>query len=61
MSLGKKIGSPALGEAASFIEKNLKPASYDFYLCGERKMVRKVTLLVGERFAGTYVCIEVFY
>jgi ferredoxin-NADP reductase len=49
------------GNAVSFIKKNLKPASYDFYLCGEREMIRGVTLLVDERFAGSHVYTEVFY
>jgi len=49
------------GNAVSFIKTNLKPANYDFYLCGEREMIREVTLLVDERFAGSYVFTEVFY
>ena len=49
------------GKAVSFIKKNLAPATYDFYLCGEREMIREVTLLVDERFAGSYVFTEVFY
>jgi ferredoxin-NADP reductase len=49
------------GNAARFIKKNLTPATYDFYLCGEREMIREVTLLVDERFAGSRVYTEVFY
>lgn len=49
------------GNAVSFIKKNLTPATYDFYLCGEREMIREVTLLVDEYFAGSYVYTEVFY
>lgn len=47
--------------AAAFLRKNLAPASYDFYLCGEREMIRGVTLLVDERFPGSRVYTEVFY
>jgi ferredoxin-NADP reductase len=50
-----------LGDAASYLIKNLQPGSYDFYLCGEREMIRGVTLLVDEHFAGSYVYTEVFY
>jgi len=49
------------GDAAGYLIKNLQPGSYDFYLCGEREMIRGVTLLVDERFAGSYVYTEVFY
>jgi len=49
------------GNAASFIRKNLPPASYDFYLCGKQEMIREVTLLVDECFPGSYVFMEVFY
>jgi benzoate/toluate 1,2-dioxygenase reductase subunit len=49
------------GNAAGFIKKNLPPASYDFYLCGEREMTREVTLLADEHFPGSYVFREVFF
>ncbi len=49
------------GDAASYLMKNLKPGTYDFYLCGEREMIRGVTLLVDEHFAGSHVYTEVFY
>jgi len=49
------------GNAAGFIKKNLPPASYDFYLCGERDMTREVTLLADEHFPGSYVFKEVFF
>jgi len=50
-----------LGDAASYLSKNLPPGSYDFYLCGEREMIRGVTLLVDECFPGSYVYTEVFF
>ncbi len=49
------------GKAASYIKKNLMPASYDFYLCGEREMTREVTLLADEQFPGSYVYKEVYF
>ncbi len=49
------------GDAAGFIKRNLPAASYDFYLCGDRKMTREVTLLADEQFPGSYVFKEVFF
>jgi ferredoxin-NADP reductase len=49
------------GNAADFLKQNLPPASYDFYLCGERDMTREVTLLADEYFPGSYVFKEVFF
>jgi ferredoxin-NADP reductase len=49
------------GNAAGFLKKNLPPASYDFYLCGEREMTREVTLLADEQFPGSYVFKEVYF
>jgi len=49
------------GNASGFIKKNLPPASYDFYLCGEREMTRQVTLLADEHFPGSHVFKEVFF
>ena len=49
------------GDASSYLIKNLQPGRYDFYLCGEREMIRGVTLLADERFVGSHVYTEVFY
>jgi ferredoxin-NADP reductase len=49
------------GNAAGFLKQNLPPATYDFYLCGERDMTREVTLLADEHFPGSYVFKEVFF
>ena len=49
------------GKAANYIKKNLAPARYDFYLCGEREMTREVTLLADEQFPGSYVYKEVYF
>jgi ferredoxin-NADP reductase len=49
------------GSAAGFLKINLPPASYDFYLCGERDMTHDVTLLADEQFPGSYVFKEVFF
>lgn len=49
------------GSAAGFLKANLPPASYDFYLCGERNMTLDVTLLADEQFPGSSVFKEVFF
>lgn len=49
------------GNAAGFIKKHLPPASYDFYLCGDREMTREVTLLADNHFPDSYVFKEVFF
>jgi ferredoxin-NADP reductase len=60
-----KVGPTAAdtyyGNAAGYLRENLPPASYDFYLCGEREMTREVTLLADKHFPGSYVFKEVFY
>jgi len=49
------------GLVTTWAEGNLAPGSYDFYLCGNRSMIRDFTLLVDERFPGSRVSTEVFH
>lgn len=49
------------GEISVCLQKNLSTQSYDFYLCGHRKMIRDVTLLVDEVYPGSRVYREVFF
>ena len=49
------------GKISECIRKNLHPGSYDFYLCGEREMIREVTHLVDEIYPESRVYTEVFY
>jgi len=49
------------GKIAECIRKNLRPGSYDFYLCGEREMIREVTRLIDEIYPESRVYTEVFY
>jgi ferredoxin-NADP reductase len=49
------------GKISECIRKNLQPGSYDFYLCGERQMIREVTLLIDEIYPESRVYTEVFY
>jgi len=49
------------GRVTDYLRRHLPPVSYDFYLCGRREMIRDVTLLVDERFAGSFIYTETFY
>ena len=49
------------GHVANCIKANLPRKTYDFYLCGHADMIRNVTLLVDDRYAGSYVYTEVFF
>jgi len=39
----------------------LVPGRYDFYLCGNRQMIRDFILLVDERFPDSHVYTEIFF
>lgn len=48
------------GRTTAYLQTRLEPGAYDFYLCGRREMIREVTLLIDERFPGSYVFFEIF-
>ena len=49
------------GRVTTYLRSRLNPGAYDFYLCGQRDMIRDATLIVDERFAGSSVYAETFY
>ncbi len=49
------------GRVTGWASAHLAPGSYDFYLCGNRDMIRDLTILADERFAGSRVFTEVFF
>jgi ferredoxin-NADP reductase len=49
------------GGVSVCLQEILPPKSYDFYLCGHRKMIRDVTLLVDEVYPGSLVYREVYF
>ncbi len=49
------------GRVTGYLETHLPSEAYDFYLCGRSEMIRDVTLLVDDRFTGSYVYTEMFY
>ena len=48
------------GHVTTYLQSRLAPGGYDFYLCGNGDMIRDVTFLVDERFAGSRVFSEPF-
>ena len=57
----QNISDAFKGRVSDYVETSLPPNAYDFYLCGRREMIRDVTLLVDERFPGSYIYTELFY
>jgi ferredoxin-NADP reductase len=49
------------GKVTDYIKEHLPKGPYDFYLCGRGDMIRDVTLLVDERFSGSFIYAEIFY
>lgn len=49
------------GRVIDYLRKYLSTGQYDFYLCGHREMIRDVTFLVDEKFAGSLIFTEIFY
>ena len=49
------------GRVSDYLQENLDPGPYDFYLCGRREMIREVTFLVDEKFSESLIFTEVFY
>lgn len=62
LSEPKKLPANAFqGKVTEYLEQHLTPEAYDFYLCGRSEMIRDVTWLIDERFAGSLVYTELFY
>ncbi|MGA2639790.1 MAG: FAD-binding oxidoreductase [Spirochaetia bacterium] len=49
------------GRVTGWAGDHLRPGEYDFYLCGNRAMIRDFVLLVDERFPGSRVYTEIFF
>lgn len=49
------------GRVTAYLERELTPGVYDFYLCGRREMVRDVTWLIDEHFPDSRVYTEIFF
>ncbi|MFZ0130900.1 MAG: FAD-dependent oxidoreductase [Desulfobacterales bacterium] len=49
------------GKMVDMLVQHLRPGSYDFYLCGWQKMIKDVTHMIDERYAGSHLYTEVFF
>lgn len=49
------------GRVTDYAERVLSGGPFDFYLCGNREMVRDMTRIVDGRFEGSRVFIEIFF
>lgn len=54
-------GSVYGGRVTSYLSARLAPGRYDFYVCGNREMIRDVLHLVDERFPESLIHTETFY
>jgi ferredoxin-NADP reductase len=59
--MDRSSGEYFQGRVSDYLQKNLAPGPYDFYLCGRREMIRNVTFLVDEKFPGSLIFTETFY
>ena len=48
------------GRVTHYLEQQLKPGTYDFYLCGRGAMIRDVTALIDEQFGDSRLFIETY-
>ena len=49
------------GRVTAWAAGSLPPQPHDFYLCGNRDMIRDCTILADTRFPGSFVSTEVFH
>jgi NAD(P)H-flavin reductase len=49
------------GRVTRYLAEQLKPAAYDFYLCGGTEMIGDVMRIVDANFPGSRVYTEIFY
>ena len=49
------------GRVTDYLQKHLAPGAYDFYLCGRSEMIRDATLLIDERFPGSFIYAEQYF
>jgi NAD(P)H-flavin reductase len=49
------------GRVTAYLEERLTSGAYDFYLCGNVRMIRDVILLVDQKFPDSLVYTETFY
>jgi ferredoxin-NADP reductase len=53
-------GNAFAGRVTDYLEQQLTPGTYDFYLCGRGAMIRDVTAVIDERFGDSRLFIETY-
>jgi benzoate/toluate 1,2-dioxygenase reductase subunit len=48
------------GRVTRYLEQQLKPGTYDFYLCGRRSMIRDATAIIDDRFGDSRLFVETY-
>lgn len=48
------------GRVTQYLEAQLKPGTYDFYLCGRRNMIRDATAIIDQQFDDSRLFIETY-
>jgi benzoate/toluate 1,2-dioxygenase reductase component len=48
------------GHVTDYLEQQLQPGTYDFYVCGRRSMIRDATAIIDERFSASRLFIETY-
>ncbi|MGA6925202.1 MAG: FAD-binding oxidoreductase [Desulfosarcina sp.] len=48
------------GRVTGYLERQLKPGTYDFYLCGRRSMIRDAAAIIDERFGDSRLFVEAY-
>ncbi len=49
------------GTVSEYLSHELSEGSYDFYVCGNRRMIRDVTHIIDHRFSESRLFYEIFY
>ena len=49
-----------LGRVMRYLEQQLTPGIYDFYLCGRQDMIRDATAIIDEQFSNSRLFIETY-
>ena len=60
-SLDDRSGNNFNGRVTDYLQTHLVPGMYDFYLCGRSEMIRDATLMIDERFTGSFIYTEQYF
>lgn len=56
----EQLGEAYSGRVTDYLKTSLPQDTYDFYLCGQRNMIRDATALIDDNFEGSRLFIENF-